>query len=163
MDNGWEWQARRAFPSDSVGGEFLLDRAEHWDNEDWQRLTLESENFSPTLVDSFCWVETNWLSAWRGRLSLSEVMSDWENSKRLLLGVVKGEFIISAFAEGDKEDICWSKAFLYSERRYCSKCVTSTSSTAISLMSSVAGWNNQKINNSIQLENKLVNLDIMLR
>lgn len=146
MDKGCEWQARKAFPSGSAGGEVLFDRVEHWDSEEWQRWILESKSFSsPAQLVSFHGLNTNQLS-WPESFSLSDVMSDLENSRRLRLGVVKGDFILSSFADGDKEDVCWSNAFLYSERRYCSKYPTSASNTAISLMSSVAGWKNQRNN-----------------
>lgn len=46
MDNGWEWQERKAFNKHSSGGEVLDKNAECCESEEWQRWTPESNNFS---------------------------------------------------------------------------------------------------------------------
>lgn len=139
MDNGWEWQERTALSRESAGGDDLAGNAECWDSEEWHRWTPESKSLSsPTQLDSCIWSSIVWQPDWIAGFSPFGVKSGSETSLNLPLGVVKGDFNLSTLV-GDTEEICWSNAFRYSERRYCSKYTTSNSSTAISLISSVAG------------------------
>lgn len=141
MDNGWEWHARKALTKDSSVGVALVEKAERCESEEWQRWTFESKSFSspPIPLDSSTIFPRNWQPDCTAELSPFDIISGWEISNNLLLGVVRGDFNLSSF-DGDIEHTCPSNAFRYKERRYCSKCTTSSSSTAISLISSVAGW-----------------------
>jgi len=63
-----------------------------------------------------------------------------EKSRRFPLRVDLGEHELCCFdVGGDTEDVCWSNALRYKDRRYCSKWETSNSNTAISLINSVGG------------------------
>lgn len=141
MDNGWEWHARTALPKVSGGGEFLFENAERCDSEEWHRWTPESNSCSspPILLDSFHVLSCDWQADWVPEVALLDVTSGTEASSNLCLGVVTGVFNLSSWLDGETEDICWSNAFRYKERRYCSKYTTSSSNTAISLINSVAG------------------------
>lgn len=144
MDSGWEWQARTALPKDSSGIEVIVGNAERCDNEEWHRWTPESNSFSPPPIplDSFHGLSCDQQPDWIAEVSLFGNVSGLETSKNLPLGVVTGDFGFSCLPDGEREteDICWSKAFRYKERRYCSKYATSNSNTAISFINSVAGW-----------------------
>lgn len=145
MDNGWEWQARTALPRDSSGGEVLFENAERCDNEEWQRWTPESSSFSspPIILVSFHVLSCDWQAVWVAEASFFDV-SGLETSNNLRLGVVTGVFRLRSCLDGETKYVCWSNAFRYKERRYCSRCTTSNSSTAISLINSVAGWSYRK-------------------
>lgn len=132
MDKGWEWQARRSLASDSAGGEVLFDRKVRCDSVEWQRWTAESNSFSSSVQ----------LDSLQGLASDGQLASDLEASRNLCLGAIKGDFNPTYFTDGD-EEICWSNVLRYNERRYCSKCTTSSSNTAISWIRSDAGWRNK--------------------
>lgn len=158
MDNGWEWQALRDLSIDSAGGDVLVTNAEHWDNEEWQRNTLESNSLSsgPLPLCSFLGVSSSCaldciLCSFPGVSSLrsSDCMAEHplfnktsrlETSMILALGVVEKDFTFSSLVDGETEDNCWSNALRYKERRCCSRYTTSNSNSAISLINSVAGW-----------------------
>lgn len=145
MDNGWEWQAREDFAKDSSGGEVLVLNAERCESEEWQRWTLESNSLSsPIPLYSFHVFSSDWPPNWTDKFSLFNALSGLETSRNLLFGVVTGDFSLSSFLHGETQGNCSSNAFRYNERRYCSKCPTSNSKTAISLINSVAGWSHIK-------------------
>lgn len=73
-----------------------------------------------------------------------DILLGFLTSNNLLIGVVIGDFIFSSLAGGETVDSCPSNAFRYNESRYCSKCTTSSSKTAISLINSVAGCSHIK-------------------
>ena len=160
MDKGWEWQARKALDKESTGGEVLVEYTERWDNEEWQRWTPESNSFSspPIPLDSFHGLSSNSQPVCATELSLFDVISGLEALWILALGVFIGDFNLSSLEDGDTEVICWSNAFRYKERRYCSKYTTSNSNTAISLINSVAGWSHWKValNYSMKMKMQLL-------
>lgn len=124
-DDGWDWQARTALSKLSSGGITLAATAENWDKEEWQRWTPESNSFSSTAKIfgfvggvSGCWQPD--ITAWPSLL-VDVTSIGFGTLRSLPLGVSKGEFSLLSLAVGDTEVTCWSKAFRYNERRYCSK------------------------------------------
>lgn len=147
MDKGWEWHARKALAKESPGGEVLVKKAERWDNEEWQRWTPESNSFSspPIAMGSLHGLSSASQPDCTAELSLIDVISCLEAWRILTFGVFIGDLYLSSLAGWDTEDVCWSNACRYKERRYCSKYTTSNSNTAISLINSVAGWSHPKL------------------
>lgn len=121
IDNGWDWHARTDFPRESsVGGEILAanaDAEEHWDSDEWQRWTLAS-----TLL---------FFLAMMTSLSSITTVRAREPAALLIMGVASigtlgsegGVCTLSSLMELELVGDTASEinAFLYKERRYCSK------------------------------------------
>lgn len=144
IDNGREWYKSTALDTDLLEGEPI----ERWDTEYWYWWILESNSFSgPQLpLHSIGWFpfefwwKVRWLD-WLTELWLSVVISCLGTAGNILLCVI--DFLhISSRPCWDEN--CWSNVSLYKERRYRSKWITSSSNTAISLISSLVAWKSIK-------------------
>lgn len=142
IENVSEWQGRRARGEPSNVGEALTAKPELCGKAEWQRLI----RFCSLLVLFLDGLLSGWQADWTvpfSRLDKAPKRGVLA-SRKLPRGVSRWEPTVLSLFDGDADVTCWSKAFRYKDRRYCSKYTTSSSKTAISLINSVAGWSCKK-------------------